>query len=209
MKKILNLIITLFILMSSLTLGEEVKKIALTFDDGPKGKITEKLLSVLEENNVNATFFILGENGKRYPKLLEKMNEAGHQISNHTYSHPNLKKLSMVEVKKQLQDTQNIIKNITGKDNKFFRPPYGALTKSQKETLKKEMNLQSVMWNICPKDWEKKNSSEYIAEFLVKNAKNNGIVLLHDYDRTCEALKIAIPKIKAQGFEFVTVEELE
>lgn len=209
MKKTLSLVVMLFLLFSTLAFGLEDKKIALTFDDGPKGKITEELLNILEENNIKATFFILGENGKRYPELLNRMDKLGHQVSNHTYSHPNLRKLSINDVKKQLQETQNIIKKATGKDNKFFRPPYGALSKNQKEILKNEMNLESVMWNICPKDWEKTSSSEYIADFLVKNAKNNGIVLLHDSKKTCEALKVAIPGIKNQGFKFITVEEIE
>lgn len=199
----------LIVCMTSISIfAQGVKRIALTFDDGPKAKITEEIIEVLNENDAKATFFILGTNGKRYPKILEKIHESGHQIANHSYNHPNLKKLPMSDVKKELESTNKIISDVTNEKIVYFRPPYGALGKTQKEELRKSLGMESVMWNICPKDWEKTSDTNYIAKFLVENAKNNGIVLLHDYGKTAEALKIAIPQLKAQGFEFVTVAEL-
>lgn len=199
----------LIVCMTSISIfAQGVKRIALTFDDGPKAKITEEIIEVLNENDAKATFFILGTNGKRYPKILEKIHESGHQIANHSYNHPNLKKLPMSDVKKELESTNKIISDVTNKKIVYFRPPYGALGKTQKEELRKSLGMESVMWNICPKDWEKASDTNYIAKFLVENAKNNGIVLLHDYGKTAQALKIAIPQLKAQGFEFVTVAEL-
>lgn len=199
----------LIVCMTSISIfAQGVKRIALTFDDGPKAKITEEIIEVLNENDAKATFFILGINGKRYPKILEKIHESGHQIANHSYNHPNLKKLPMSDVKKELESTNKIISDVTNEKIVYFRPPYGALGKTQKEELRKSLGMESVMWNICPKDWEKASDTNYIAKFLVENAKNNGIVLLHDYGKTAQALKIAIPQLKAQGFEFVTVAEL-
>ncbi|WP_418964082.1 polysaccharide deacetylase family protein [Cetobacterium sp.] len=199
----------LIVCMTSISIfAQGVKRIALTFDDGPKAKITEEIIEVLNENDAKATFFILGTNGKRYPKILEKIHESGHQIANHSYNHPNLKKLPMSDVKKELESTNKIISDVTNEKIVYFRPPYGALGKTQKEELRKSLGMESVMWNICPKDWEKASDTNYIAKFLVENAKNNGIVLLHDYGKTAQALKIAIPQLKAQGFEFVTVAEL-
>lgn len=199
----------LIVCMTSISIfAQGVKRIALTFDDGPKAKITEEIIEVLNENDAKATFFILGTNGKRYPKILEKIHESGHQIANHSYNHPNLKKLPMSDVKKELESTNKIISDVTNEKIVYFRPPYGALGKTQKEELRKSLGMESVMWNICPKDWEKTSDTNYIAKFLVENAKNNGIVLLHDYGKTAQALKIAIPQLKAQGFEFVTVAEL-
>lgn len=195
-------------MMTMSIFAQETKRIALTFDDGPKAKITEEILEVLNENNAKATFFILGTNGKRYPKILEKIYDGGHQIANHSYNHPNLKKLPINDVKKELESTNKIITSVTNKKVVYFRPPYGALGKTQKEELKKSLGMESVMWNICPKDWEKPSDADYIAKFLVENAKDNGIVLLHDYGKTAQALKVAIPQLKAKGFEFVTVEEL-
>ena len=199
----------LIVCMTSISIfAQGVKRIALTFDDGPKAKITEEIIEVLNENDAKATFFILGTNGKRYPKILEKIHESGHQIANHSYNHPNLKKLPMSDIKKELESTNKIISDVTNEKIVYFRPPYGALGKTQKEELRKSLGMESVMWNICPKDWEKASDTNYIAKFLVENAKNNGIVLLHDYGKTAQALKIAIPQLKAQGFEFVTVAEL-
>lgn len=188
--------------------AQPTKKIAFTFDDGPKSKITEEILEVLRENDAKATFFILGVNGKRYPKILEKIHEEGHQIANHSYNHPNLKKLPMSDVKKELESTNKIITGVTNKKVVYFRPPYGALGKAQKEELKKNLGMESVMWNISPKDWEKSSDKDYIAKFLVENAKDKGIVLLHDYGKTAQALKVVLPQLKARGFEFVTIEEL-
>lgn len=199
----------LLVCMTTISIfAQGAKRIALTFDDGPKVKVTEEILEVLKENDVKATFFILGANGKRYPKILEKIHDEGHQIANHSYNHPNLKKLPMSDVKKELESTNKVITDVTNKKVIHFRPPYGALGKTQKEDLKKSLGMESVMWNICPKDWEKPSNADYIAKFLVENAKDNGIVLLHDYGKTAQALKVAIPQIKAKGFEFVTVEEL-
>ncbi|MGL5544974.1 MAG: polysaccharide deacetylase family protein [Cetobacterium sp.] len=186
----------------------EVKRIALTFDDGPKIKVTEQILNVLKENEIKGTFFIVGVNGKRFPEILNKIYEEGHQIANHSYNHPNLRKISMENVKKELNDTNLIISSVTGEDVKYFRPPYGSLGKSQKEELKKNMGMISVMWNVCPQDWEKKYDADQIAKFLVENAKDRGVVLLHDYSKTADALKVAIPILKEKGYEFVTVEEL-
>ncbi|WP_432204727.1 polysaccharide deacetylase family protein [Cetobacterium somerae] len=201
-----------FLFILSLTcvslLAQGTKKIALTFDDGPKAKITEEILEVLKENDAKATFFILGSNGKRYPKILEKIHEDGHQLANHSYNHPNLRKIPLAEVKKELESTNKIITDVTGEKVVYFRPPYGSLGQVRKEEVKKQLGMESVMWNICPKDWEKKSDTDYIAKFLIENSKDNGIVLLHDHSKTAKALKIAIPQLKSQGFEFVTVEEL-
>ena len=205
--KILKYLLAICITTTSL-FAQPTKKIAFTFDDGPKAKITEEILEVLRENDAKATFFILGVNGKRYPKILEKIHGEGHQIANHSYNHPNLRKLPMSDVKKELESTNKIITGITNKKVVYFRPPYGALGKAQKEELKKNLGMESVMWNISPKDWEKPSDKDYIAKFLVENAKDKGIVLLHDYGKTAQALKVVLPQLKARGFEFVTIEEL-
>lgn len=194
--------------VSALSQSVDMKRIALTFDDGPKIKVTEQILDVLKENEAKGTFFIVGVNGKRYPEILKKIYNDGHQIANHSYNHPNFKKISIEDVKKELEDTNKIIQKTTGESVKYFRPPYGSLAKSQKEEVRKNLGMISVMWNICPQDWEKKFDSEYIAKFLVENARDKGVVLLHDYEKTGEALKIAIPILKRNGYEFVTIDEL-
>ncbi|MGL5960764.1 MAG: polysaccharide deacetylase family protein [Cetobacterium sp.] len=182
------------------------KRIALTFDDGPRIKITEEILEVLRENEVKGTFFILGSNGKKLPDVLQKIHDDGHQIANHSYNHPNLRKMTVKEIETELKQTNLIISNITGEEVKYFRPPFGSLGKVQKEELKNNLGMDSVMWNVSPQDWEKTSDAEYIESFLLQNAKKNGIVLLHDYSKTAQALRGVIPKLKEEGYEFVTIE---
>lgn len=208
MKKLLMFLLSMLFALNTFAQAEGSKRIALTFDDGPRGKITESILEVLKENEVKATFFVLGENGKRYPKILERIRDEGHQLTNHSYNHPNFAKMDVENVKKQLDDTNKIIEKVIGKKNYYYRPPYGSITKSQKENIRKNMDMISVMWNVCPEDWKKTVNTEFISTFLIENAKNNGIVLLHDYQKTAEALKTAIPELKNKGYEFITIEEL-
>ncbi|MGL4987971.1 MAG: polysaccharide deacetylase family protein [Cetobacterium sp.] len=198
----------LMFLIYTTSFSNNAKKIALTFDDGPRIKITEEILEVLRENEVKGTFFILGLNGKRLPDVLQKIHDDGHQLANHSYNHPNLRKMTVKDIEKELKETNSIISNITGKEVKYFRPPYGALGKSQKQDLKNNLGMHSVMWNVSPQDWEKTSDAEYIENFLIENAKKNGIVLLHDYSKTAQALRGAIPKLKEEGYEFVTIENI-
>lgn len=210
MKRII-LILTALILTFTLGFGEgekQLKKIALTFDDGPNKKVTPELLKLLKQNNIKATFFVMGQNAKRNSDLLKQEYEEGHLIANHSYTHINFAKSNMKDVKSELSKTQNVIAEVVGKEPTFFRPPHGGLTKTQKKQLDEEMGLKSVMWNVSPGDWEKKSTPQSISDFLVKNARPNGIVLLHDLNKTVEALKTAIPKLKEKGYIFVTVDEI-
>lgn len=207
MKRLLYLIVLVGSFLFSTSVFAE-KRIALTFDDGPRGKITKALLKVLKENNVRATFFVLGENCTYYPALLKQMHEEGHQVANHSYNHPVFSKMKLEDVEGQLKKTNALIEAQTGVKVKFFRSPYGALTKTQKKKILEDLGMQSVMWNICLEDWKKNNSSEAIAQFIINNAKDGGIVLLHDYMRTVDIVKVVIPALKAKGYTFVTIEEL-
>lgn len=210
MKRITLLLMAMFLIFSfGFSEGQQqLKKIALTFDDGPNRKVTPELLKLLREHNIKATFFLMGQNAKRNADLVKEEYENGHLIANHSYTHINFAKSNMKDVKEELAKTQKAIKDAIGKEPVFFRPPHGGLTKTQKKQIDDEMGLKSVMWNVSPGDWEKKNDSMAIADYLVKNAKPNGIILLHDLNKTVEALKVAIPKLKEKGYTFVTVDEI-
>lgn len=208
LKKVLKSLLCIFILSTNLY-SKDLKKIAFTFDDGPRPKITEEILDVLKENNAKATFFILGYNGKKNMKVLKRIKDEGHTIANHSYSHPNFSKLSMKDIKKELQLTQDIIFEVTGEKGKYFRPPYGVLNKKQKQELKKDMGLESVMWNLCPEDWKKTSDVAYIQDYLLKSSKENGVVLLHDNLKNLEAIKKVIPILKEQGYDFVGIDEIK
>lgn len=180
------------------------KKIAITFDDGPHPQYTKQLLDGLKERGVKATFFVTGEHAELHPDIIERMNEEGHLIGNHTYSHIQLNSGNREEFKNQLIKTNEIISEITGKEVLYVRPPYGSWDKK----FETELNMFPVLWTVDPKDWCSDNVT-CITEKVVSKADENDIILLHDYFETSvtAALKI-VDELQAQGYEFVTVEEI-
>ena len=180
------------------------KKIAITFDDGPHPQYTKQLLDGLKERGVKATFFVTGEHAELHPDIIERMNEEGHLIGNHTYSHIQLNSGNREEFKNQLIKTNEIISEITGNEVLYVRPPYGSWDKK----FETELNMFPVLWTVDPKDWCSDNVT-CITEKVVSKADENDIILLHDYFETSvtAALKI-VDELQAKGYEFVTVEEI-
>ncbi len=183
---------------------QEKKRIALTFDDGPHPSYTEQLLDGLKERGVHASFFVTGEHAALHPDVIRRMKEEGHLIGNHTYSHMQLRKGNRREYKEELIKTNAVLKEITGEDVLYVRPPYGSWDKSFEE----ELNMFPVLWTIDPLDWCSGNVS-CITERVVKEAGENEIILMHDYYDTSvtAALKI-VDELLEEGYEFVTVEEI-
>lgn len=180
------------------------KKIALTFDDGPHPYYTEQLLDGLEQRGVRATFFVTGENASLHPEVIERMAKEGHLIGNHTYSHIQLKQDNREEFKQELILTNEIIREITGENVCFVRPPYGIWDKG----LEKELSMIPVLWTIDPLDWCSDNAA-CIADKVICKAKENDIILLHDYYRSSvEAALTVIDALQQQGYVFVTVDEI-
>lgn len=180
------------------------RKIALTFDDGPHPQYTEQLLDGLKERGVKATFFVTGEHAELHPDIIERMSEEGHLIGNHTYSHIQLSPGNREEFKNQLIKTNEIINEITGKEVIYVRPPYGTWDKK----FETELNMFPVLWTVDPRDWCSDNVT-CITEKVVSKAGENDIILLHDYYETSvtAALRI-VDELQAEGYEFVTVEEI-
>lgn len=132
---------------------DEVRKIAITFDDGPHPHYTEQLLDGLKERGVVATFFVTGEHAELHPDIIKRMQEEGHLIGNHTYSHIQLTKQNRENFKQELIKTNEILKEIIGEDVQYVRPPYGSWDKS----FEKELNMFPVLWTVDPLDWCSKN----------------------------------------------------
>lgn len=184
--------------------NREKGKIALTFDDGPHPHYTEQLLDGLKERGVHATFFVTGEHAELHPEVIKRMQEEGHLIGNHTYSHLQLCNDNREEFKNQLVRTNEIIEEITGEEVQYVRPPYGTWDKS----FETELNMFPVLWTIDPLDWCSTNA-EGIKEKVVSKAKENGIILMHDYyPSTITAALEVVDELQEQGYEFVTVEEI-
>lgn len=180
------------------------KRIALTFDDGPHPVYTKKLLEGLAERHVEATFFVVGKNISGNEELLAQMQEEGHLIGNHTYDHVKICDMSGEEACEQVEKTSSLVKEVTGEDTEFVRPPFGAWDKE----MECSFTMIPVMWDVDPLDWTTKNSAAVVQKVL-NSVKENDIILLHDcYDSSVEAALEIVDELLARGYEFVTVDEL-
>ncbi|GGC75681.1 hypothetical protein GCM10007216_02750 [Thalassobacillus devorans] len=187
------------------------KQIALTFDDGPEDTYTPKILEILKEKDVKATFFVMGERVREYPAELQKIHREGHAIGNHTWDHPHLPELTEEEMTENILHTNTVIEEITGVKTDIIRPPFGEIDPDQLELLQKQ-GFESIMWTADSKDWEGIPAEE-IVERVMKDASPGAIVLQHNYHvegdfETVEALPELIDELRAEGYEFVTVPEL-
>ena len=189
----------------------DAKYIALTFDDGPSPERTERLLSILEAENVKATFFVLGQSALTYPEIVSKIDEDGHEIANHTYDHNVLTgdEMTMESIGFQMDRTNEIIEEITGRIPISFRPPQGAYNANVRQAAEERgLAIYHWSWESCPEDW-KNTVPEVIANIVVENARDGHLVLLHDTkNHTIDSVRDIIKGLKEKGFVFVTVTEL-
>ena len=180
------------------------KMVALTFDDGPSPKTTPGLLEILKKNNVKATFFVLGKNVSAHPEIVQKEIEEWHEVWSHSWDHPALTKLKDAWVKKQIQDTDDALKKAIGKEATLLRPPYWAHNKRTDNIIKKTI----LMWNVDSMDWKNRNVEKNI-ETTMKQVKDWSIILYHDiHQPSVDTIDSLIKKLKAEGYNFVTVSEL-
>lgn len=182
----------------------DIRRVALTFDDGPHPVYTKQLLDGLKERGVKVTFFVIGEHAEIHPDIIKRMVEEGHLVGNHTYSHIQLTKTNREIYKEELIKTNEILKEITGQEIQYVRPPYGSWDKS----FEKELNMFPVLWNVDPMDWCSENVS-CITEKIVTKVKENDIILMHDYyDTSVTAALKTIDELLDEGYTFVTVDEI-
>lgn len=184
-------------------IGEE-KRIAITFDDGPHRLYTPKLLDGLKERGIHATFFLVGENIGNNEALVKRMAEEGHLIGNHTFSHVQLTKMKKEDACREVQQTNERICTVTGAPVLYIRPPYG----SWNDELQAEIPMTVTLWNLDSEDWKSQNTGK-IVELVESEAKEGSIILLHDiFDTSVEAALRIVDDLTAQGYTFVTVDEL-
>ena len=180
------------------------KQIALTFDTAWGNEDIPQILKILKQENVKATFFLVGENAESNEKVVKRMYEEGHLIGNHTYSHIKLDECNISSAVGEINKTNEIIKSITGEDVKYIRPPYGAYS----DKLLSHVNMTPVLWSIDPDDWATTDTA-YVVKSVVYKVKNGDIILLHDiYDSSVEAALEIIDRLSSKGFVFVTVDQL-
>lgn len=183
---------------------KEKPSIAITFDDGPSGRYTGRLLDGLKERNVKASFFLIGENAEENPVLVERIYKEGHLIGNHTYSHVQMTHLSEEAAVREIEKTDQVISAITGEHVAYMRPPFGAW---QRE-LEVRMEVLPVLWSVDPLDWTTENVDEIVSK-VVTEVEEGDIILLHDcYASSVEAALRIVDILQKEGYEFVTVDRL-
>jgi peptidoglycan/xylan/chitin deacetylase (PgdA/CDA1 family) len=182
--------------------------IAMTYDDGPSQKLTPKLLDLLAAHHIKATFFVIGQNAAEFPEIVRRAAREGHEIANHSWSHPNLGKMSDEGVRRELQKTDDAIKAAIGARPTLMRPPYGSITIRQKKWIHNDFGYQIILWDVDPLDW-KRPGPTVVCNRIVRITRPGSIVLAHDiHPGTIEAMPAILDQLEAKGFKFVTVSEL-
>jgi peptidoglycan-N-acetylglucosamine deacetylase len=182
--------------------------IAMTFDDGPSATLTPKLLDLLAAHHIKATFFVIGQNVAEHPEIVARAAREGHEIANHSWSHPNLAKMSDESVRRQLRQTDDVIKSATGKRPVLMRPPYGSITTREKRWIHDEFGYDVILWDVDPYDW-KRPGPAVVRNRILNETRPGSIVLAHDiHPGTIEAMPSTFDALEAKGFKFVTVSEL-
>jgi peptidoglycan-N-acetylglucosamine deacetylase len=182
--------------------------IAMTFDDGPHATNTPKLLDMAAKRHIKLTFFVLGECVQQNPAVLQREVAEGHEIGNHSWSHPNLAKLSDEAVRSQLRRTDDLIVKTAGVKPTLMRPPYGELTRRQRIWVNHDFNYKVILWDVDPLDWKRPGPS-IVASRIIAGTRPGSIILSHDiHPPTIEAMPQVFDALLAKGFKFVTVSEL-
>ena len=186
------------------------KRIALTFDDGPHYKYTAEILDILDEYGVKATFFVVGQLAERYPELVLRELEEGHEVASHTWSHPNIVTLPEDSIVKELSATEQYLYSLAEYRPKLFRPPEGKCMDSVRKAAGR-FDYEVILWTVDTRDWAH-TSADQITKTVLDNTASGSIILCHDFigreSHTPEALRRFIPELIKNGYEFVTVSEL-
>ncbi len=185
-------------------------KIALTFDDGPHPHDTDEILAILDEYHVHATFFMIGQNVEAYPDVAARVVAAGHEIGNHTYSHPHLQNISQAVLAEELTHADNVFEKHLGITPTLFRPPEGVAT-SGVLAVAEQRDYRAVLWSVDTRDWSRPPVPQ-IVRAVMNRVTDGDIILFHDYvvggSSTPAALRNLLPRLLAAGYSPVTVSDL-
>ena len=188
----------------------EKKQIALTFDDGPHPILTPRILKILAQYNIPATFFMVGQNVLNYPEAARAVIEAGHEVGNHTFTHPHLANLNEQAIMDEIGKCEDALEELCEYRPHLLRTPQGALTASLERCLAEDDYIL-VLWSLDTRDWDNK-STACITRAVLDRVHSGDIILMHDFighnSKTPEALEKIIPILLSQGYEFVTVSTL-
>jgi len=182
--------------------------IAMTFDDGPSAVLTPRLLDILKQRNIKATFFVLGQLAQEHPEIIARAVAEGHEIANHSWDHKALTKVGDGGLKHELSDTSEAISKVTGKPVTLMRPPYGATNARLNKAFEKEYGMKVILWSVDPLDW-KRPGPQVVSQRIIAGTRPGAIILAHDiHPGTIEAMPPTFDALLAKGYKFVTVSEL-
>lgn len=184
------------------------KMVALTFDDGPHPTYTRKILKILSDNEAPATFFMLGSRMAEYGKIATQVAKEGHEIGNHSYSHPFYKKIKTEKIDREVARTDELIRKVTGRKRvRYYRPPYGSLPKYFIQRAENE-GFKIVMWSLDSKDYQG-GSPDRIIDKILKYVRGGDVILFHDiHPNTVHVIAELVPILKKAGFSFVSLDEI-
>ena len=182
------------------------KVIALTFDDGP-GPYTAHLLDILDQYGAKATFFLIGSKVSGQASVVRSIHARGHQLGNHSWSHPELPKLSVDQIAGEIDRTNEAIRQATGVKPSILRPPYGAVNGVVLEQIRTR-GMSSILWSVDTRDWADRNS-QIVCSRAVAGAHPGAVILMHDIHQTSvNAVPCILSSLKQQGYSFVTIQRL-
>ena len=205
LRRVIALILCILLLPIPAARGQEIKYVALTFDDGPSGRFTRRLLDGLAQRKVNATFLLCGYRMAQDRKLAVRILEEGHEIGLHGYSHTLMHTMSQGEIRRELEQTLALMP--PGCAPIFFRPPGGVTTPAVKAAAK-EMDLAILNWSVDPRDWAKTNADD-VQSAIMDLTGDGDVILLHDMrDSSVDAALATVDRLLEQGYRFVTASQL-
>lgn len=187
------------------------KVVALTFDDGADGANISRILQTLSTHDVKATFFLTGSGAANHGQKIRNIASQGHQIGNHSYTHPYFTQISAAQMRNELQRTETLIQQLTGRTTKpYFRPPYGAYNSSVLQTVGDAGYTRTIMWTIDTIDW-RGDSATTIVNRVMSRITPGAIILMHTgagASGTPSALPTIITRLKSMGYRFVTISQM-
>ena len=188
----------------------EKKQIALTFDDGPHPSLTPKILAILTKYGVRATFFMVGQNVLNYPSAAKQVIDAGHEVGNHTFTHPHLAGLNEHAIMEEIGKCEDALEELSEYRPHLLRTPQGAMTANLEKCLSDDDYIL-VLWSLDTRDWDnnRQMSTEKAKQIILENVHNGEVMLLHPTSSTNAAiLQDVIRTLKEQGYRFGTLDEL-
>ncbi len=182
--------------------------VSMTFDDGPHPRLTPILLDMLKARGLRATFYVIGNRVVQWPDIVRRIAAEGHEIGNHSWSHPDLSGYSDAAVLSQIDRTTDAIYQVTGRPPVTFRPPYGSFTRRQRDMLHVQRKLPTILWSVDPQDW-RRPGAQAVASRILAGSRAGAIILSHDIQSgTVQAMPQTFDGLRARGLRFVSVSQI-